>query len=269
MKKAVCLLSGGIDSATTAALAKAEGWEILALTVDYGQRHRREIEAAGRIAASLKAAEHVLLEVNLRAWGGSALTSEDIAVPSSGRLKPGFLPPLWGRMKAGGATPTLPSPMEGGGEPMMPAASGPEIPATYVPARNLVLLSLALSFAEARGAQRVYFGANSLDYSGYPDCRPEFVEAFSQAATLGTRVGVEGRPIEILAPLQHLTKTEILRRGLELGVDYSLTWSCYRGEEAACGECDSCRIRLAAFAALGTRDPASYASINTGSDGGI
>ncbi|NIM05586.1 MAG: 7-cyano-7-deazaguanine synthase QueC [Armatimonadetes bacterium] len=224
MKKAVCLLSGGIDSTTTAAIAKAEGWEILALTVDYGQRHRREIKAAGRVASALKIAEHIHLELDLRAWGGSALTSENIAVPVGQEL---------------GSCPR-------------------RIPITYVPARNMILLSLAVSYAEAKQAQRVYFGANSRDYSGYPDCRPEFVQAFTKAATLGTRTGVEGRPIEILAPLQKLTKAEIIRRGIELGVDYSLTWSCYERKEEACGKCDSCRIRLAAFAELGMEDPISY-----------
>jgi 7-cyano-7-deazaguanine synthase len=229
MKRAVCLLSGGIDSTTAAAIAKSEGWEILALTIDYGQRHRREIEAARKVAASLGVAEHIVLQVDLRAWGGSALTADAIDVPV-GQVAAATCPGQVG------------------------------IPVTYVPARNLIFLSLAVSFAEAREAQRVYFGANSLDYSGYPDCRPEFVQAFSRAAALGTRVGAEGRPVEIIAPLQNLSKAEILRRGLELGVDYSLTWSCYRGEDKACGKCDSCRIRLAAFAALGRDDPIPYVS---------
>ena len=221
IKRAVCLLSGGIDSATCAAIAKADGCALLALTVNYGQRHQRELESARNLAAFFGVAEHIQLEVNLRAWGASALTSDDIAIPHREAL-------------------------------------GHDIPVTYVPARNLILLALALSYAEARQAERVYFGANSLDYSGYPDCRPDFLRAFSKAAELGTKAGAEGKPIEILAPLQNLTKAEILQRGLALGVDYSLTWSCYQGENEACGKCDSCRIRLAAFVALGLQDPISY-----------
>jgi len=221
IKRAVCLLSGGIDSATCAAIAKADGCALLALTVNYGQRHQRELESARNLAAFFGVAEHIQLEVNLRAWGASALTSDDIAIPHREAL-------------------------------------GHDIPVTYVPARNLILLALALSYAEARQAERVYFGANSLDYSGYPDCRPDFLRAFSKAAELGTKAGAEGKPIEILAPLQNLTKAEILQRGLTLGVDYSLTWSCYQGENEACGKCDSCRIRLAAFVALGLQDPISY-----------
>jgi len=221
IKRAVCLLSGGIDSATCAAIAKADGCALLALTVNYGQRHQRELESARNLAAFFGVAEHIQLEVNLRAWGASALTSDDIAIPHREAL-------------------------------------GHDIPVTYVPARNLILLALALSYAEARQAERVYFGANSLDYSGYPDCRPDFLRAFSKAAELGTKAGAEGKPIEILAPLQNLAKAEILQRGLALGVDYSLTWSCYQGEKEACGKCDSCRIRRAAFAALGLQDPIPY-----------
>jgi 7-cyano-7-deazaguanine synthase len=160
--------------------------------------------------------------VDLRAWGGSALTSPNIPVPQR-------------------------------------AVIADDIPITYVPARNLVLLSLATSYAEAVGAEKIYFGANSLDYSGYPDCRPEFVQAFQLAAALGTKCGVEGHPIEILTPLQYLNKIEIIRKGLELGLDYSLTWSCYQGEARACGLCDSCKIRLAAFAALEQKDQIAYA----------
>jgi len=221
IKRAVCLLSGGIDSATCGAIAKADGCELLALTVNYGQRHQRELNSAKKLAEFLGAVEHIQLEVNLRAWGDSALTSDDIAVPHR-------------------------------------AAISNDIPVTYVPARNLILLSLALSYAEARNATRIYFGANSLDYSGYPDCRPEFLQSFAQTAAFGTKAGAEGKPIEILAPLQNLSKAEILQRGMKLGVDYSLTWSCYQGEKEACGKCDSCRIRLAAFVALGLQDPISY-----------
>lgn len=220
MQRAVTLLSGGIDSATAAAVAKAEGWDLLALTIDYGQRHQRELDAARKVATFLAALEHIIVNVNLRAWGGSALTS-GIEVPQRAEI-------------------------------------GADIPVTYVPARNLIFLSLAVSYAEAKGAQRVYFGANSLDYSGYPDCRPEFLQAFAKAAALGTRVGVEAQPVEIVAPLQHLTKAEIIQRGLDLGLDYSLTWSCYQGEEKACGKCDSCQIRLKAFKSLGIKDPITY-----------
>lgn len=222
VEPAVVLLSGGIDSATTAAIAGAEGAALYALTVNYGQRHAKELESACKIAALLGVVEHKVVSVDLRAWGGSALTSPTIPVPCRAEI-------------------------------------GEDIPATYVPARNLVLLSLATSYAEAVGAEKIYFGANSLDYSGYPDCRPEFVQAFQQAAALGTKRGVEGHPIEILAPLQYLTKIEIIRKGLELGLDYSLTWSCYQGEARACGLCDSCKIRLAAFAALEQTDPIAYA----------
>jgi 7-cyano-7-deazaguanine synthase len=220
--KCVVLLSGGIDSATTAAIAKTEGMTLYALTVNYGQRHAKELESACKIAALLGVVEHKVVSVDLRAWGGSALTSPNIPVPQR-------------------------------------AVIADDIPITYVPARNLVLLSLATSYAEAVGAEKIYFGANSLDYSGYPDCRPEFVQAFQQAAALGTKCGVEGRPIEIHAPLQYLTKIEIIRKGMELGLDYSLTWSCYQGEARACGLCDSCKIRLAAFAALEQTDPIAYA----------
>jgi len=220
--KVVVLLSGGIDSATTAAIAKAEGASLYALTVNYGQRHAKELESACKIAALLGVVEHKVVAVDLRAWGGSALTSPNIPVPQR-------------------------------------AVIADDIPITYVPARNLVLLSLATSYAEAVGAEKIYFGANSLDYSGYPDCRPEFVQAFQQAAALGTKCGVEGHPIEILTPLQYLNKIEIIRKGLELGLDYSLTWSCYQGEARACGLCDSCKIRLAAFAALEQKDQIAYA----------
>jgi 7-cyano-7-deazaguanine synthase len=219
-KRAICLLSGGIDSATAAAIAKADGYEVYALTIHYGQRHSREVRFAEKLAMSLKLASHTVLNVNLRAWGGSALT-DSILVPHHETI-------------------------------------GNGIPVTYVPARNLILLSLAVGYAEASGASRVYFGANSLDYSGYPDCRPAFLEAFAQAATLGTKTGVEGDPIEIVAPLQHMTKAEIIQRGLDLNVNYKLTRSCYEDREQSCGKCDSCRIRLAAFETLGIRDPIEY-----------
>lgn len=222
-RTAVVLLSGGLDSTTTLAIARADGCDVIALTIRYGQRHAGELDAARRVAAALGAREHVVLDVDLRAVGGSALTA-DMPVPRNGPAPPGA------------------------------------IPSTYVPARNTVFLALALALAEARGAQEIYIGVNAVDYSGYPDCRPEFIAAFERLAALATRAGVEGRPIHIRAPLLHLPKHEIIRRGLALGVDYGLTRSCYDPDPAGrgCGECDSCRLRLAAFAQLGLPDPAPY-----------
>lgn len=222
---AVVLLSGGLDSATVLALAVEKGFAAIALSVRYGQRHAIELEAARRVAAAGRAAEHRVVEVDLRALGGSALTA-DIAVPKDRDL----------------------------------SAPG-EIPVTYVPARNTIFLALALGLAEARGAEAIFIGANAVDYSGYPDCRPEFIAAFERLACVGTRAGVSGRPIRIHAPLIDMSKEEIIRCGLDLGVDYGLTSSCYDPTAAglACGHCDSCRLRLAAFSRLGLRDPAQYA----------
>jgi len=216
--KAVVLLSGGLDSMVCAALAREAGFAVLALTVDYNQRHRVELDAARRIAADL-ADEHILLPMDLTAFGGSALTS-DIAVPKDGVAEEG-------------------------------------IPVTYVPARNTVFLSLALAWAESAGARDLYVGVNALDYSGYPDCRPEFIAAFEYLATLATKAGVEGHAPRIWAPLQHLTKAAIIRAGLELGVDYGLTHSCYNPGPGGrpCGRCDSCRIRAQGFADAGVADP--------------
>jgi len=225
-KPAVVLLSGGLDSATTAAIARAGGFRIHALSVDYGQRHRFELESARQVAESLDAAEHRVLSIDLAAFGGSALTA-DIAVPQ-------------GR----------------GAEEM---SSG--IPVTYVPARNTVLLSLALAYAEVIGAADVFIGVNAVDYSGYPDCRPEFIAAFERLANLATKAGVEGAlRFRIHTPLIHLTKAEIIRRGVELGVDYSLTHTCYSPDAngAACGRCDACQIRLRGFAEAGLTDPVKY-----------
>ena len=220
-RRAVVLLSGGLDSATAAALAKREGWEIFALTVRYGQIHAREIAAAREVAVSLGASRHVELEVDLAAFGGSALVG-DGSIPKNQSLDSGA------------------------------------IPVTYVPARNTVLLSLALAWAEVLGAERIVIGVNALDYSGYPDCRPEYIAAFEYLATLATKAGVEGRPLHIWAPLQHLTKAAIIRLGLELGVDYTLTHSCYdpSPDGRACGACDSCRLRARGFAEVGIPDPA-------------
>jgi len=225
MTSAVVLLSGGLDSATVLALARNAGYTCYCLSIDYGQRHRAELDAAARVAQALGAREHRVVSVDLAAFGGSALTDLNIAVPTGG------------------------------------ATTG--IPITYVPARNTVMLSFALAWAEVLGARHIFFGANAVDYSGYPDCRPEYLAAFSAMANLATRRGVEGRGrLAIHTPLIAMTKGEIIRTGLDLGVDYALTWSCYdpgpRGE--ACGACDSCRLRLKGFAEAGAADPVVYSN---------
>lgn len=222
----VVLLSGGLDSATTLAIAKAEGFRPHALSVRYGQRHQAELAAARRVAAALGAVEHREVALDLAQFGGSALTA-DIPVPT-GRTP--------GEMGRG------------------------EIPVTYVPARNTIFLSLALAWAEVLGARDIFIGVNALDYSGYPDCRPEFIAAFERMARLATRAGVEGAPLAVHAPLIALTKAAIIRRGLALGVDYALTVSCYQPDAigAACGACDACVLRLRGFAEAGAADPARY-----------
>lgn len=226
MKKAVVLISGGLDSATTAAIAKHEGYDIYAISFDYGQRHAREIESAKAIADSLGAVDHLTISFDMRKIGASALTTE-INVPTD-------------RTDA-------------------EISSG--IPITYVPARNTIFLSFALSYAESIGAQDIFIGVNQVDYSGYPDCRSEYIDAFEKMANLATRAGVEGEfAFHICTPLISLTKADIIRKGLELGVNYSLTWSCYQGGEKACGRCDSCKIRLAGFAQAGAIDPIEYAA---------
>jgi 7-cyano-7-deazaguanine synthase len=225
---AVVLLSGGLDSATTLAEAAAAGFEANALTVRYGQRHAVEIEAARRVARASGVARHVEIDIDLRQFGGSALTSE-LEVPKNGT------------------------------DPSAPAAPG--IPITYVPARNTVFLSLALAWAEALGAFDIFIGANCIDYSGYPDCRPEYLRSFEVLANLATRAGIEGRgQFRVHAPLLKLTKEQIILRGRELGVDYALTHSCYdpTAGGAACGCCDACRIRRSAFERLGLADPIRY-----------
>ncbi len=219
--RAVVLLSGGLDSATTLAIAIHRGYEVHALSFDYGQRHSRELESARKIASYYNV-PHKILKVDLRQIGGSALT-EDIEVP----------------------------------EREIEEIKN-EIPSTYVPARNTILLSFALAYAEVIDADAIFYGANAIDYSGYPDCRPEYVEAFERLANLGTKRGVEGRPIKIEAPLIHMTKAEIIKKGMELGVPYELTWSCYRGGEKACGRCDSCLLRLKGFMEAGYEDPLEY-----------
>lgn len=221
-KKAVILLSGGLDSATVLAMAKAQGFVCYTLSFDYGQRHRAELEAAKRIAQSLGAAEHRVIGMDLGSIGGSALTDSDIAVPE---------------------------------------CVGEGIPVTYVPARNTVFLSLALGWAEVLQARNIFIGVNAVDYSGYPDCRPEFVAAFERLANLATKAGVEGDRFFIHAPLQDLSKAEIIQAGLQLGVDYAVTVSCYQADRdgRACGRCESCQLRAAGFQAAGVLDPTRYA----------
>ena len=228
VERAVVLLSGGVDSSTAMAMAKKEGYELHALSFRYGQRHEREIEAAKKIAAFFQIKDHLIIDFNLRAIGGSALTDE-IEVPK-------------GR-----------SPKE--------ISHG--IPVTYVPARNTIFLSFALALAEKIVAEDIFFGANQLDYSGYPDCREAFIRAFEQMANLATKAGVEGKTrVKIHTPLITMTKAEIIKKGLELGLDYSLTWSCYdpTPEGLACGLCDSCQLRLKGFKEAGFKDPIRYAS---------
>lgn len=220
-RPAVVLLSGGMDSAVVLAIARAQGFEGHALSVRYGQRHSVELDAAAAVARALGAAAHKVVDVDLRAIGGSALTA-DIAVPE------------------------------------FPAAG---IPVTYVPARNTIMLALALGWAEVLGAQDLFVGVNAVDYSGYPDCRPAFVEAFERLANLATRAGVEGRRLRVHAPLLALSKADIVRRGIELGVDFSATVSCYQADSRgrACGRCDACRLRAQGFVAAGVADPTRYA----------
>ena len=219
--KAVILLSGGLDSATIVAMAKAQGFACYTMSFDYGQRHRAELQAAERVARQLGVVEHKVIGLDLNGIGGSALTDPDIAVPET--------------------------PGEG-------------IPITYVPARNTVFLSLALGWAEVLGARHLFIGVNAVDYSGYPDCRPEFVEAFERLANLATKAGVEGDSFKIEAPLQFLSKAQIVKAGSQLGVDYGLTVSCYQADDEgkACGRCDSCRLRAEGFKAAGISDPTRY-----------
>ena len=222
--RAVVLLSGGLDSATVLALAREQGLECYALSVAYGQRHQAELTAAAAIARTVGAREHRVMRVDLANIGGSALTDRSIAVPT---------------------TPTT------------------GIPITYVPARNTIMLSLALGWAEVLDAREIHVGVNAIDYSGYPDCRPEFITAFEQLARLATRAGVEGRGIDIRAPLIHMSKAQIVREGARLGVDYSLTVSCYQADARglACGLCDSCKLRREGFVSAGLSDPTRYVQV--------
>lgn len=223
-RRAVVLLSGGLDSATTLAIARSEGFDCYCLSMDYGQRHRVELDAAAQVANTLQAKEHRVVKLGLDAFGGSALTDTSIAVPVDG------------------------------------AQSG--IPVTYVPARNTIMLSLALAWAEVLGSRDIYVGVNAVDYSGYPDCRPEYIAAFETLANLATKAGVEGAKLTIHAPLIDLSKAEIVSLGTKLGIDYGLTVSCYQAdsEGRACGVCDSCRLRHEGFVAAGLDDPTRYAT---------
>ena len=222
MNKAVVLLSGGLDSATTAAIAIADGYEAIALSFRYGQRHEKELEAAKRVVKALKIREHFVTDINLSQWGGSSLTDTAIAIPQDG-LKPDV------------------------------------IPSTYVPGRNTVFIAIALSLAEAKNAQAIYLGINAVDYSGYPDCRPEYLQAYQRLANLSSKVAVEGQAPQLIAPLVKDSKVDIVRRALELNVPIADTWSCYQGGDIACGVCDSCRIRDRALIEAGRADLASEA----------
>ncbi|EQA97187.1 7-cyano-7-deazaguanine synthase QueC [Sphingobium sp. HDIP04] len=221
-KFAVVLLSGGLDSMVAGGLAREAGYRLFALSIDYNQRHRLELQAAGRVATALNAISHIVLPLDLTAFGGSALTA-DIAVPKGG--------------------------------------VGAGIPITYVPARNTIFLSLTLGLAEVAGANDVFIGVNALDYSGYPDCRPEFIDAFQKMAALATKAGVEGHPIRVNAPLQHMSKADIVREAYRLGLDTGLSWSCYdpTPDGRHCGLCDSCRLRSKGFVEAGLPDPTVYA----------
>jgi 7-cyano-7-deazaguanine synthase len=223
--KAVILLSGGLDSSTILYQAKADGCECYSMSFDYQQRHRRELQSALLVAQKAGVVQHQVVNFDLRQWGGSALTDDAIALPQERSLE----------------------------------EMSQNIPVTYVPARNTIFLSFALAYAEAIAAERVYIGVNALDYSGYPDCRPDYIQAMQEVFRLGTRQGREGQPIQIIAPLLDLKKTEIIQLGNKLDVPWELTWSCYAGGDAACGVCDSCRLRLAAFKELGLVDPLPYA----------
>jgi 7-cyano-7-deazaguanine synthase len=220
MTKAVVLLSGGLDSATTAAIAISKGYEAIALSFRYGQRHAKEIEAAKHIVEALKIKEHYIVDINLSQWGGSSLTDRSLDLPQTG-------------------------------------VQSNIIPSTYVPGRNTVFIAIALSLAEAKGATAIYLGINAVDYSGYPDCRPEYLAAYQNLANLSSKVGVEGKAPQLIAPLVHDSKVDIVRHALKLRVPIEATWSCYQGEEQPCGLCDSCRIRDRALIEAGRPDLAS------------
>ena len=219
MSGAVLLLSGGLDSTTVAAFLNSSGEQFRAITVNYGQRHSREVDAAMKIAEHYAVEEHLVMQIDLAQIGGSALTDRRMGMPDAGSRG---------------------------------------IPVTYVPARNTIFLSVALGFAESRDCDTVYIGANAVDYSGYPDCRPEYIDAFNKMAALALKRGVEGRPVRVEAPLMRMSKADIIRLGQRLNAPYRLSWSCYRGGEKACGKCDSCVLRLKGFSEAGLADPVAY-----------
>ena len=223
MKKAVVLLSGGLDSATTAAIAIDQGYEVIALSFRYGQKHQKELLAAQEVASFFKITQHFIVDVNLSQWGGSSLTDESMTIPQAG-LQPDT------------------------------------IPSTYVPGRNTVFIAIALSLAEAKQAQAIYLGINAVDYSGYPDCRPEYLESYQQLARLASKAGIEGNAPQLVAPLVKDSKVDIVHRALSLNVPIAATWSCYQGVDLPCGKCDSCRIRDRALIAAGRPDLASSAA---------
>jgi 7-cyano-7-deazaguanine synthase len=224
IKKAVCLISGGIDSCVAAFIAKKEGYTIYALTINYGQRHKKEIESAKKIAVFLNAKKHIVLDINLSEFGGSSLVDKSKKIEKDRDFK----------------------------------KIGKNIPSTYVPARNTVFLALALAYAEACATDAVFIGATATDYSGYPDCRAEFIEAFQKLSNVATKKGLENKPIKIIAPLIFLTKSQIIKKGFELKAPLDKTWSCYMGGKKACGRCDSCLLRLKGFKEFGAKDPIEY-----------
>lgn len=227
VKKAVCLISGGLDSCVTAHLAKSEGYEIYALSFNYGQRHNKELESAKNIADSVKANKHTILDLDLKKFGGSSLVDKSLNLEQNHSLN----------------------------------EIGKNIPSTYVPARNTVFLSIALAYAEAINAEAIFIGATATDFSGYPDCRPEYLEAFQKMADLATKCGIEGKTIKIKAPLLNLSKAEIIKRGMELKAPLEKTWSCYIGDKKACGRCDSCLLRLKGFKEAGIKDLIDYENL--------
>ncbi|HEX9909124.1 MAG TPA: 7-cyano-7-deazaguanine synthase QueC [Thermoplasmata archaeon] len=224
MPEAIVLLSGGLDSSTVLGMAKKKGFEVVAITFDYGQRHRRELDSAKKVAQRMGVKEHLMIPLDIGRYLKSALTSKKMELPV--------------------------------GRPRKKIGSG--IPSTYVPSRNLVFLSIATALAESRGAEAVFIAANAVDFSGYPDCTPEFIRSFQRTVTVGTRSGREGRPVRIEAPLLSKKKADIVREAVRLGVPLELTWSCYKGGKKACGRCDSCQLRLEGFAQAGHKDPLSY-----------
>ena len=224
MKKAVCLISGGLDSCVSALIAKKEGYEIYALSFNYGQRHNKEIECAKKISDFISAKNHIIFNLDLNKFGGSSLVDKSLNIEQNQRID----------------------------------EIGKKIPSTYVPARNTVFLSIALAYAEAIDADAIFIGATSTDYSGYPDCRPEYFEAYQKMADLATKKGVEGKSIQIVTPLLNLSKSEIIKKGFNLNAPFEKTWSCYKGEDKPCGRCDSCILRLKGFKEAGYEDPLDY-----------